>query len=140
MKVRRARRIAATLWVLYGVLSLAGLAILAEALFIPRHPHPFKLAGLPRTEPASSLPVLATQDGLAGKPMTRRIQGTAALAQAKATVIPIESLIRLSGIMDFGGKQPSLAVIEILGGSESKAYKSGDKIGETGVRVQEIGE
>jgi hypothetical protein len=121
-------------------LSVLGLAILAVALFIPRVPQPFILTGLPRFETGPSLPVLSLENGLAGKMMSRRFQGTPAPDQTKPMSTSIENLIRLSGIMDFGSKQPSLAIIEIISAKESKAYKSGDKVGETGIRVREIGE
>lgn len=140
MKRTTERRIATSLWILYPVFSLMGLAILAEALFVPRLPPRFELTGLPPRSIPSTLPVLQTQEGLAGRSMTRRVQGDAVPGPGKAVAITIESLIRLTGIMDFGGKRPSLAVIETLAGNESKAYQTGDKVGDTGVRVQEIGE
>jgi hypothetical protein len=46
----------------------------------------------------------------------------------------------LTGILDFDGRRPTLALIETPATNETKAYQSGDPIGETGVILREIKE
>jgi hypothetical protein len=123
------------LWALYGVLAVAGLALLAQALFLPSRPQPFVLKT--PSDPGKGLPTLTlSQDGLANRRFTRKVAGTPAAGPARAQTVTLDQVIKLTGILDFGGKQPALAVIEATG--ESKAYKAGDKVGETGVLVRDI--
>jgi type II secretory pathway component PulC len=82
-------------------------------------------------------PLPAGKDGLIDRRFTRRVAGGPPIAStAKAPELSLDRLIKLTGILDFAGKQPTLAVIETP--SESKAYKAGDKVGETGVTVKDV--
>lgn len=125
------------LWTLYAVLTAGGLALLAEALFLPRPARPFELK-LPPGEAASGLALPVTRDGLVERRFTRRIAAAAAPAApvGKAPDLSLDRLIKLTGILDFDGKKPTLAVIETP--TDSKAYKAGDKVGETGVLIRDI--
>jgi hypothetical protein len=125
------------LWTLYAILAVTGLAILAQALFVPRASRPFALR-MPSAEEMNVLPPLpAAKDGLLDRRFTRRVASTApAAAPTRAQAVALDQMIKLTGILDFGGKKPTLAVIESTG--ESKAYKAGDKIGETGATVKDI--
>jgi hypothetical protein len=142
MTQRGERILKRTLWTLYAVLGMGGLACLAAALFVPHPPRPMDLK-IPAEASPSPATVLPTPGAdLAERRFTRRLRSTAAMP-ASVTKGPdsnLEQLIRLTGILDFGGKQPTLAVIETLSPIESKAYKVGDRIGETGVRVKDIKE
>jgi len=132
------RLLARGLWTLYGVLAVGGLALLAETLLVPRPPRPFELR-LPTVEAATTLtPLPAAKDGLMDRRFTRRVAAVAAAhaTAAKPQEFSLDRLIKLTGILDFAGKQPTLAVIETP--TESKAYKAGDKVGETGVTVKDI--
>jgi hypothetical protein len=131
------KRLAAGLWILYAVLAAGGLSILAQALFVPRAPRPFTLK-MPSPEEMNALqPLPASKDGLLDRRFTRRVASAApAAVGTKVQAVTIDQLIKLTGILDFGGKKPTLAVIEATG--ESKAYKAGDKVGETGVVVKDI--
>jgi hypothetical protein len=133
----REKMLARGLWTLYAVLAVGGLALLAEALFVPRPPRPFAFK-MPSAEAMNTLqPLPAAKDGLIDKRFTRRVASVAAPAgPAKPRDLTLDQLIKLTGILDFGGKQPTLAVIEATG--ESKAYKTGDKVGETGVLIKDI--
>jgi hypothetical protein len=136
----REKLVARGLWTLYAVLAVGGLALLAEALFVPRRPRPFDLK-LPSAEAQIVLSPLPTvKDALLGRRFTRRVAGVAAApaTSAKPQELPLDRLIKLTGILDFGGKQPTLAVIETP--VESKAYKAGDRVGETGVLIKDIRE
>jgi type II secretory pathway component PulC len=133
----REKRLAAGLWILYAGLAAGGLSLLAHALFVPRAARPFALR-MPSVEDLNALqPLPAAKDGLIERRFTRRVAGAAPSAvAAKPAAVSLDQMIKLTGILDFGGKKPTLAVIESTG--ESKAYKSGDKVGETGVVVKDI--
>ena len=133
----REKVLARGFWTLYALLAVAGLGLLAQALFVPRTPRPFALK-MPSVEEMNALrPLTAGKDGLVDRRFTRRVAGTAtAAASAKPQALSLDQLIKLTGILDFGGKKPSLAVFEATG--ESKAYKTGDNVGETGVTVKDI--
>jgi type II secretory pathway component PulC len=131
------KRLARGLWACYAILALAGLGLLAQALFLPRHPRAFALK-MPSVEEMSALqPLPAAKDGLIERRFTRRVAGQApAAVAAKPQAVGLDQLIKLTGILDFGGRKPTLAVIEATG--ESKAYQAGDRIGETGVTVKNV--
>ncbi|HLY08741.1 MAG TPA: hypothetical protein VKW04_05460 [Planctomycetota bacterium] len=128
------------LWTLQVMLALGGLGILAETLFVPRLPGRIEIKMPPADDPTVLAPLPSGgKDGLINRRFTRRIAAQAATAEApppKAQDLPLEHLIKLTGILDFGGKQPTLAVIETP--QDSKAYKAGDKVGETGVVVRDV--
>jgi hypothetical protein len=127
--------LARCLWTLYGILAVAGLALLAQALFLSARAQPFVLRA--PSDPGHGLPVLTlSQDGLADRRFTQKVAGTAVAGPVRVQPVALDQVIKLTGILDFGGKQPTLAVIEAIG--ESKAYKAGDKVGETGVLVRDI--
>jgi len=128
------------LWALQVALALGGLGLLAEALFVPRLPARLEIKMPPADDPTVLLPLPAGgKDALIDRRFTRRIVAQTAAAEAPASKAPdlsLEHLIKLTGILDFGGKQPTLAVLETP--QDSKAYKAGDKVGETGVVVREV--
>jgi hypothetical protein len=124
-------------WALYGLIAAAGLGLLAEALFRVPPTRPLTL-NLPSAQASAGLESLPGGGGsLASRRFTRRISAPqVAQTPAQAQDFSLDRLIKLTGILDFGGKKPTLAVIEA--GGESKAYKAGDKVGETGVLVRDI--
>jgi hypothetical protein len=137
--IRKAdRRVAATLWAIYGVLAVAGLALLAEALFVRRDPE------LPAFAPPSIPSPLELRhalpppvEALANRRMTRKVAARPSQAAAIAAAPPaLESLVHLTGILDFGGKSPSVAVIETP--TETKGYRPGDSVGSTGALVRSV--
>lgn len=142
MTRRGERRLAAALWTLFAALSAGGLGLLAFALFSPR-PVP-ALPELP-ADARLSLPEIRPADpgveALARRTLTRRVaERPREEAPAAAGPVPIDSLLKLKGILDFGGKQPSLAVIEILGDRKTKAYQAGDKLGGSGAVLRQVGD
>jgi hypothetical protein len=134
---RQEKFVSRGLWTLYILLAVGGLSILGEALFLPRIPRPFELK-LPAAEASTTLtPLPAAREGLIDRRFTRRVAAAAApAAPAKVQDLSLDRLIKLTGILDFGGKKPTLAVIETP--TESKAYKAGEKVGETGVLIKDI--
>ena len=141
MTARGERVLARSLWTLFALLSVSGLGMLGYALFTPR-PVP-ALPAIPET-PLAAGPLRVPDpsvEELARRRMTRRIEERPkAEAPAAAGPIPIDSILKLKGVLDFGGKQPSLAVIELPGERKTKAYQAGDKIGGTGAVLREVGE
>jgi type II secretory pathway component PulC len=125
------------LWTLYGVLAAGGFATLAVALFVPLPARSFTLRTQDVQTATTLQPLPGAKDGLLVRRFTRRVAEVArSAAPSKPQPIALEQLIKLTGILDFGGKQPTLAVIEATG--ESKAYKAGEKVGETGAVVKDI--
>ena len=138
MSPAREKQLVRGLWALHAALALVGLGLFAEALFAPRPPHSFAVR-LPAAEAVTELrPLGSDGEGLAARRFTRRVVASApaAPAAAKAQDQSLDRLIKLTGILDFGGKKPTLAVLETP--SESKAYKAGDRVGETGVVVKDV--
>ena len=138
MTRKKERQVALVLWTLYGGLSVGGLGLLAEALFVQRVPRALKLQAPRDPAPTEVKPGAARPlEALAEKRMTRVLARTA-MPTAPSTPAPaaIESLLKLTGILDFGGKSPSVAVIETP--QASKGYKVGDPVGETGAVVRTV--
>jgi hypothetical protein len=51
---------------------------------------------------------------------------------------PLESLMRLTGVIDFGEPNPKEAFIETRANTQTRAYKIGDPIGTSGAIVKAI--
>jgi type II secretory pathway component PulC len=128
------RLVSRVLWAIYGSLALGGVVLLADALFFPFKPASTRLPDdvVPlQSDGRQSLEKLATTR------MSRRIAPRPAAVQAPVqAAVPLESVLRLTGILDFENASPSVAVIELSG--ESKAYRPGDRVGETGAIVLKI--
>jgi len=136
---RGERRLGTALWTLYGILGAAGLAVLALALFIPPKPAEF-----PR--PPAPAPVLSISAGggneLASRLLTRRVAAPPkddAVAGPKGPA-PIDQVVRLKGVLDFGAAKPAVAVLELPGERKTKSFQAGDKIGTTGAVLRTVGE
>ena len=139
MTRRGERRLATALWTLYGVLGAAGLGVLALALFLPPKP-----AGLPSAPvPAVISPLVLGPGGdeLASRRMTRRVaeRPREAAAGPKGPA-PIDQVVRLKGILDFGAGKPALAVLEMPSERKTKSFQAGDSIGTTGAVLKSVGE
>ena len=52
---------------------------------------------------------------------------------------PLEKLIKLSGVMDFGGGNPPEAIIETLQNRKTKNYKDGDRLTPVPATIESIG-
>lgn len=138
MNPAREKLLVRGLWALHATLAALGLGLFAEALFAPRPAHPFAVK-LPAAEAVTELRPLGSEgESLAARRFTRRVAVSVPSSQAaaKAPDQSLDRLIKLTGILDFGGKKPNLAVIETP--TESKAYKAGDRVGETGVVVKDV--
>lgn len=141
MNRRRERLVARTLSVAYVLVAAAGLLVLAEALFSHRDPRFPRLSGLEGSATIDGkglIPGSEATKALAEKKMSRAIAAPAATPVAKPAKAPLASLVKLAGIMDFGGRRPSEAVIETPGTNETKGYRVGEPIGSIGATVREI--
>lgn len=138
MTSRTELRLRAFLWFVFALLAVGGLGVLSLPMLAPQAPVPYLLPEV-RQAPVQDANG-NTVEQLAKRRMSRQLTGPAAPPAAVSipASVPIESLIKLTGVLDFGGKQPSLAVIEMVGTNESKTFKSGDKVGETGVVIKDI--
>jgi type II secretory pathway component PulC len=134
---RNERVLVAGLWALYGMLALGGVTLLALTLFSLRPNRSLRITadqGSESAEKASGgLPDIG---GLAEKRMTRKVIQPLPAEPPTPPPVPLESFLRLTGILDFEGRSPSIAVMETQG--ESKRYKAGDRVGETGAVVMAV--
>jgi hypothetical protein len=140
---RGERRLVRTLWGAWVVLGAAGLGVLAFALFSSRAPRPFpKVASEVNLAPTVGGPrVNPDVETLAAKRMSKAVaERPRDLPKAAAGPAPIDSLIRLKGVMDFGPPQGSVAVLELPAEQKTRSFQPGDKIGETGAVLKTVGE
>jgi len=125
------------LWTLFAFLAAAGWATLAEALFARRPIQTLAVPDLAVLQEVQDAQVDATGGGLVERRFTRLVvKPTQLVSSSKPVGVPLDSLIKLTGLLDFGGIKPTLAVIEAIG--ESKSYRAGDHVGETGVVIKDI--
>lgn len=142
--MRRTGRVAVLriLWSIHVAVAASGLLLLAQALFVRPAPgvipEPPELPG--REDSHDSFPVDSDVERLAQAKMTRRIHRPKVDLKTSQAAIPIASLVRLTGIMDFGTPDTALAFFELSQVGQTKGYKMGDRIGGTSALVREIGE
>jgi len=139
--VRGERILVRSLWTAFGLFGAAGLGVLAYALFTPRPilPPPAIPEIAVRPEPLRAPD--PSIEALARLRMSRRLEeGPREPTTGPSGPVPIDSILRLKGVLDFGGKQPSLAVIELAGERKTRAYQAGDKIGGSGAILHEVGD
>ncbi|HEX7900578.1 MAG TPA: hypothetical protein VF950_22625 [Planctomycetota bacterium] len=125
------------------MLGIAGLGLLAWALFSsrPRHPLPSVPTDLVLTPVGAGYRVNPTVEALAGRRMSKGIAELPREAsKAAAGPAPIDSLIRLKGILDYGASKPAVAVFELPAERKTMSFQAGDKIGGTGAVLREVGE
>jgi type II secretory pathway component PulC len=115
-----------------GALGLAGMTFLR-----PPAPRPLEELASQAVKPPPKLsrPEL---EAFAHKPMSRVITKAALPPPPKPVVPPLDLVIRLSGIIDYGTGSPREAFIEIRSTSQTKAYKLGDSVPNVGAVVKSI--
>jgi len=139
--VRGERRLVTVLWSAWAVLGVAGLATLAFALFSNRAPRSFK-KGPAELALAKSFELVKPEvEALAGKRMSKAVPERARAApRASAGPAPIDSVIRLKGVMDFGKDKGAVAVLELPAERKTRSFQPGDTIGQTGAVLKAVGE
>ena len=143
MTNRGERRLVRSLWAAWAVLGAAGLGVLALALFTtrPARPLPKVPAGLVLARADAGPRLAGDVEGLAGKRMSKAVaERPREAAKGPAGPSPIDAVVRLKGVMDFGPKQGAVAVLELPGEQKTKSFQAGDKIGRTGAVLKAVGE
>jgi len=133
------------LWLGRGLFALAGLAALAAcglvALTAFEQPDAGAEAVLPacgaERKPQSSAPAHPALEKLAQTNMTRTVAPKAAASQ-KPVAPPLEALIRVKGIMDYGDPKTNEAIIEDLRSGQAQNYKAGDKLKDLDALVKQV--
>jgi hypothetical protein len=70
--------------------------------------------------------------------MSRAIVKAAPPPPAKPVVPPLDMVVRLSGIMDYGPQNPREAFIEVRSSGQTTAYRPGDAVAPVGAIVKSI--
>ncbi len=139
MTFRGERHLILGLWTGWAVLGAAGLGLLAFALFSNRALRPLpKLPGIglaveaPRGNP--------DVEALAGKRMSKGVAERSVNLPKASGPAPIDSVLRLKGVMDFGKARPAEAVVELLSERKTGSFLAGDKLGQSGAVLKAVGE
>ncbi len=129
-----------SLWAAALLLEAGALFLISRALLAKESPMPAFEESLSPTQGTGAPPDARMQDALAlaKKRMTKAIPPPSAPRAAPPPKPPLETLLRLSGIVDRGEKAVSEAIIEFVPGGQSKSYKPGDLIATSGARVARI--
>jgi hypothetical protein len=122
-------------WMAFVCVTLAAIGMVA--LLVARPPVP---AQLPEVKPPMAKPATPARDPLleqlASAQMTRKVE--AVKETAKRTVMPLNSMIRLKGTMDFGDPKSNEAIIENLRTNETKSYRVGQVVEGPNAKVLKI--
>jgi hypothetical protein len=123
-------------WLVFVCVTL--LAIGMVALLVARPPVP---AQVPEVKPPTAKPATPTRDPLleqlASAQMTKKVEAPKA-DTAKRTVMPLNSMIRLKGTMDFGDPKSNEAIIENIRTNETKSYRVGQMVEGPNAKVLKI--
>lgn len=137
MTPRTERRVRLGLWMGAGLLASGALGLAGITFCRPPMPRPLEGDVSPTPQPAPKL-TPAELEAFARKPMSRVITKAAPPVPPKPVVPPLDLVIRLSGIIDYGAGNPREAFIEIRSTSQTKSYKSGDSLPSVGAVVKSI--
>jgi hypothetical protein len=120
-----------------GLLSMGALGLAGITLCRPPLPRPLEeLAS--QAQKAAPKVTPAELDAFVRKSMSRGIAKAAPPPLPKAVVPPLDLVIRLSGIIDYGAGNPPEAFIEIRSTNQTKGYKQGDALPTIGVVVRSV--
>ncbi len=137
MTPRGERLVRTSLWAGTGILILAAAGIAGIALWRPRPPRPLPA---PVVQGSPGGPGISAQDleAFARKKMSRTIVKAAPPPPPKPVVPSLDTVIRLSGIIDYGPDSPREAFIEIRQNSQTKSYRVGDSLPSIGAVIKGI--
>jgi len=118
-------------------LLLGSLALGGFSLLYPLQPRP-----LPQVERSAEKKLSGMTapelDAFARKRISRAIVKQAPPPPPKPVLPPLDSLVRLSGIMDYGPESAREAFIEARSNSQTKSYRVGDVLAASGAQVKAI--
>jgi len=114
-------------WAVFMCTVLCAIAVVS--LLVARPPEP---AQIPELQPTKGQAGLAQTDplleDLAKARITKNVPPPKPPEPPKKTVMPLRSLVRLKGVMDFGDPNSNEAIIEILRTGETKSCSAGKVI------------
>lgn len=123
-------------WLAFVGVTLGAIAVVA--MLVARPPVP---ASIPEIKPPAPKPATTVRDPLleqlASLQMTRKVE-VAKDEPARRTVMPLNSMIRLRGVMDFGDPKSNEAIIENLRTNETKSYRVGQMVEGPNAKVLKI--
>jgi hypothetical protein len=141
---RRMDAVVAALWVGFAGVGATGFGTLAWTLFrpplqAPAAPLPEFIEAAPSTAKAATP---STPPALPQRRLTRKIperQGEAPQAP-NPSAAPLDSVVRLRGWMNYSGRRPSVAILELMESRKTLALEAGERIGKSGAVLREVGE
>ena len=120
-----------------GVILLGGVALGTWTVFRPLAPR-----AIPEPERSLSAPApsYTSQDleMVSRKKLSRAIVKVAPPPPPKPVVPPLDLIVRLSGIIDYGADSPREAFIEMRASNQTRSYKAGDALPGIGAVVKGI--
>jgi hypothetical protein len=143
MTHRAERLLVRVLWTAWGALAAGGLCGLAAALFLSRPPRELpRVPELVLAGAGSSGRADGAIEALAAKRMSKHVavEAPRELPKGPSGPVPLDSIIRLRGIMNFGEKAPAVAVLELPGEQKTRSFQAGDTISKTGAVLKAVGE
>ena len=139
MMPRLERRVRRILWAASLLMGLGALGLGLAVVAYPPTPRP--LPAQPAVLPdVSSLPSKAELDAFAQRKMSRGIVKVVQPSPPKPAAPALDTLVRLSGIMDYGPNSPREAFLEVRSSSQTKGYRAGDSLAAHGILVKSITE
>ena len=137
MTPRVERRVRFGVWMGAGLLATGAFGLAGMTFFRPSPPRPMEVDVSPSVKAVPKLNP-AEVEAFARKSMSRAISKAAPPAPPKPVVPPLDLVIRLSGIIDYGAGGPREAFIEIRSTNQTKSYKPGDSLPTVGAVVKSI--
>jgi len=125
------------LWGGAALLGVGALTIVVLATFYPRPPRPLPAISVVAIPAAPKLSAKEV-DTFARKPMSRAIVKPTPPPPPKPVVPPLDMVVRLSGIIDYGPDSPREAFIEMRQTGQTKSYRVGDSLPSIGASVKGI--
>lgn len=123
-------------WGLFACTALGAVGMIG--LLLVRPPVPAEIPEIHVPVPGANQPVRdPLMEQLASAQMTRKIEAPPQPV-AMRTLLPLNSLIRLRGVMDFGDPNSNEAIIENLRTGETKSYRVGQVVDGPNAKVTRI--
>ena len=131
------RRVRSALFSVAGALFAGAIGLGVWPVLRPPAPRPLSEPGR-SASPAKPSYTPEELEMVARKKMSRAIVKVAPPAPPKPVVPPLDLVVRLSGIIDYGPDSPREAFIEIRASNQTRAYKPGDALPGIGAVVKGI--